>query len=627
LPVAIGAQRASVIRDRGFTRRVVAIIGSAALLAIAVQLAPVPAIAPARATSAAVPKAVFIVGPTSGLTNSNLADAEKMAEQAEAAGMEVHRVFFPHATWDNVLANIQNANLVVYMGHGYGWPSPYTKELTESRQDGMGLNTFDGSGQSDYTYYGASRLRESIHLAPNAIVYLNHLCYASGNAEPGMAIPDVGLAEERADNMASGWLSIGARAVFAYGWWQRLNYPAALMTTNETMDQLFMTPAPGGAAGSPAGYTNWNESRSDSTRTPNATIHLDPHKKYGYYRAVTGDLSMTAGDWRAEATGTIGGGGNSQAGPPQITSFRAAGSTTGDDIAAGNPPSFHPNGDGIDDTLVLTHTLTRAAHLDATVANSSGTIVRRYSVFAETGTSTSTWDGRNDAGSVVPDGRYTLTYTPRDDSGATGSPVSVEALVLTAVKLGKPSSIAFFARDADETAQQAVVTVTVSEQASVSFKVVNSSGKVIRTVRPLTAAAPGTLKFSWDGTREDGSWAADGWYQMLVTATTSAGSYSQARGVYAGAFRITPSISSPARGNSLTLSMTSTESLSAPPSVQVAQPGLAPWTATATRIQGKKYKITLSLKPGGNAGTLVLDVTGVDKNGGTQDTKLSLTLR
>jgi hypothetical protein len=54
---------------------------------------------------------------------------------------------------------------------------------------------------------------------------------------------------------------------------------------------------------------------------------------------------------------------------------------------------------------------------------------------------------------------------------------------------------------------------------------------------------------------------------------------------------------------------------------------LAPWTATATRIQGKKYKITLPLKPGGNAGTLVLDVTGVDKNGGTQDTKLSLTLR
>ena len=100
----------------------------AVLCALAVQLTPGSlVILSARADTTAVPKAVFIVGPTGSLTNTDLTDAEKMAEQAEAAGMEVHRVFFPHATWDNVLANIQNANLVVYMGHGYGWPSPYTK--------------------------------------------------------------------------------------------------------------------------------------------------------------------------------------------------------------------------------------------------------------------------------------------------------------------------------------------------------------------------------------------------------------------------------------------------------------------------------------------------------------------
>ena len=294
MPVPIGAQRASA-NGPSLVRRVFALFAAAIVLAIAAQLAPLPAtVKITSASTPKVPKAVFIVGPTSELTNSNLVDAERMAEQAEAAGMEVHRVFFPHATWENVLANIQNANLVVYMGHGYGWPSAYTKTLTESRQDGMGLNSFDGSGQSQYTYYGASKLREYVHLAPNAIVYLNHLCYASGNGEPGMSIPDVGLAQERADNMASGWLAIGARAVFAFGWWQKLNYPQTLMTTDESMDDLFMTPATGGAAGSPAGYTDWNESRSDSLRSPGATIHLDPHKKYGYYRALTGDMSMTA---------------------------------------------------------------------------------------------------------------------------------------------------------------------------------------------------------------------------------------------------------------------------------------------------------------------------------------------
>ena len=34
------------------------------------------------------------------LTQSNLTDAESLAEVAESYGMDVRRVFFPHATWD-----------------------------------------------------------------------------------------------------------------------------------------------------------------------------------------------------------------------------------------------------------------------------------------------------------------------------------------------------------------------------------------------------------------------------------------------------------------------------------------------------------------------------------------------
>jgi len=227
----------------------------------------------------------------------------------------------------------------------------------------------------------------------------------------------------------------------------------------------------------------------------------------------------------------------------------------------------------------------------------------------------------------VPDGRYTLTYTPRDDSGATGTPVSVHALVLTAVKLSKPSALAFFARDSDGLAKSTTVTVTVSEPAKVGFQVVDGSGKVVRTVRTLSSAAPGPLKFTWDGKLDNGSWAPDGWYQAVVTATTSLGSYAQERGVYAGAFRITPSSSSPARGGKLTLSITSTETLAQLPIIRVSQPGLSTWSATAIRVQGNRYQIALVLKSGGTAGTMSLDVVGVDKNGGEQDTPLSLALR
>ena len=581
----------------------------------------------AQAGTAPVPKAVFIVGPTNGLTDSNLTDAEKMATQAEAAGMDVHRVFFPHATWDNVLANIQDANLVVYMGHGYGWPSPYTKLLTETRQDGMALNSFDGSAKNQYTYYGATRLRESIHLAPNAIVFLNHLCYASGNAEPGMAIPGVDLAAERTDNMASGWLAIGARAVFAYGWRQRLNYPAALMSSDSTMDDLFMTVASGSAAGSPAGYVGWQDARLDSVRTPGAAIHLDPHKKYGYYRALTGDPTMTAAEFRSTASGSIRPPDGDPSAAPEITSLSAApdGDPEGGITVAGDPVSFHPNGDGLDDDLVVTHEVTKAANLDVTVSNANGQVVATYSVWSARGTSTSHWDGRNSSGAYVPDGTYTLVYVPRDDSGLTGAPVSTETLVLTAAKLAKPSKSAFYAADSDPLAKRVKLGLTINQAAHLTWQIIDAGGRAVRTVNSDSAVSAGKRSFVWDGRSDTHAWVADGWYRSVVTVRTSLGTYSQERQVYAGAFRVTPSLAVPVPGSKLTLTLISTEPLMGAPSIHVTQPGATALDLQTTRLTKAKFKVTFTVANGAS-GSLDLVVSGTDKYGGQQQTQLRLPL-
>ncbi len=71
------------------------------------------------------PRAVIIVGPSSGSTGEYLAEGRLFAKQAERAGMRVTRVFHPRATWARVRPALQGANLVVYFGHGNGWPSPY----------------------------------------------------------------------------------------------------------------------------------------------------------------------------------------------------------------------------------------------------------------------------------------------------------------------------------------------------------------------------------------------------------------------------------------------------------------------------------------------------------------------
>ena len=77
----------------------------------------------------------------------NLTDAELLAQAAESYGMDVHRIFFPNATWDEVVATRPDADLFVYMGHGNGWPSPYGP-FQEDTKDGIGVGPYAGGGSA-----------------------------------------------------------------------------------------------------------------------------------------------------------------------------------------------------------------------------------------------------------------------------------------------------------------------------------------------------------------------------------------------------------------------------------------------------------------------------------------------
>ncbi len=282
---------------------------------------------------------------------------------------------------------------------------------------------------------------------------------------------------------------------------------------------------------------------------------------------------MTTAEWRSGATpGSTPPPPPDPGAAPQITSLSAADHAT--PLAAGDPPSFHPNGDGLDEELLVHHTVTRAAFLDATVTDSQGAAVRSYTVWSASGASTSRWDGRADDGRVVADGPYTLTYVPRDNAGGVGAPASTQALVLTAIALGKPSRAALLGADRDSLANSSAFTVTLNRQATVTWVVVDGDGNLARSVRSASTVPAGKLKFTWDGRTGDGAWAADGWYRSIVSASTSLGTYSQERQVYVGAFRVTPSIASPVRGGRLTLTVLSTEPLAANPTVTFDQPGV-----------------------------------------------------
>ena len=224
----IGAQRASA--SPRATRLLILVLAIAGAFG-AIGTLP-------QGVAAARPKVVVIVGPVSGSTAEFRADGRRLARQAKAYGARVVTVFSPWATWRRVVEATRGANLVIYLGHGNGWPSPYGPYQPYTK-NGLGLNPVAGRNDSSVTYLGEYHLRERMRLAPNAVVLLNHLCYASGNAEGGSPTWLRWIARARADNYAKGFQEAGAKAVFAIG----LEHPdyvlRRLFRSNLTMRQIF----------------------------------------------------------------------------------------------------------------------------------------------------------------------------------------------------------------------------------------------------------------------------------------------------------------------------------------------------------------------------------------------------
>jgi hypothetical protein len=158
---------------------------------------------------------VIVVGPSHGSTSLYIQRARRIARQARAYGARVVQIYTPNATWARVRKAARDANVFIYLGHGYGHPSPYGA-LDPAKMNGLGLNPIAGRGRTQpVAYYGERTVGSKLRFAKGAVVILHHLCYASGNAEPGMREAGWAVARKRVDNFAAGFLRAGASAVIA----------------------------------------------------------------------------------------------------------------------------------------------------------------------------------------------------------------------------------------------------------------------------------------------------------------------------------------------------------------------------------------------------------------------------
>jgi hypothetical protein len=263
-----------------------------ALIGAAGGVAPV-------AAAARVPKVAIIVGPAGDVTPRYRALANDAADAARATGAEVVKVYSPNATWPAVKRAVTGASVIVYLGHGNGWPSRYRDSLYPPTQNGFGLNPRAGGNDYDHQYFGEASVGK-LQFAPNAVVVLSHLCYASGNTEPGLSEGTLDQAVQRVDNFAAGFLRAGARAVVAEAYLGPEYYVKAVLKGRGSIEDIW--------SASPT-VNGRHDLVTRSERTPGYKLHLDPdHASSGFVRSLV-SRGLTTGEVRAGATGRVGGGG------------------------------------------------------------------------------------------------------------------------------------------------------------------------------------------------------------------------------------------------------------------------------------------------------------------------------
>lgn len=265
-----------------------ALILAGAVLSLG-SFAAVPAVA------AATPiKVVIVVGPNSNSgVASNIADAKRLAAQARGFGATVIEIYSPNATWSKVVAAAQHANILIDMGHGNGWPSPY-KPFQENTKDGLGLNASAGHGNTNTKYYGANYVTKYIHLAPGAVVILRGMCYSAGNSEPGNPIPTIAQGEQRIDNFAAGFIKAGAKDVFAEPYGDVSYILQALFTGTHTARDIFASGSSQGGYGSPS--TPMTTYNSRSIRTPGDRTLFNRDSTGHFRRSVNGAIDSNISD-------------------------------------------------------------------------------------------------------------------------------------------------------------------------------------------------------------------------------------------------------------------------------------------------------------------------------------------
>ena len=114
-----------------------------------------------------------------------------------------------------------------------------------------------------------------------------------------------------------------------------------------------------------------------------------------------------------------------------------------------------------------------------------------------------------------------------------------------------------------------------------------------------------------------------GRYTSFVTATDGTLSATQTVGFDSEAFRFALSDTTPGRGQSIKVTVTSAETAVGPTADVHLPAGRRRWSVLLTKTGTYTYKATFRIKSSGKSGTVALKVKGNDTKGGSQSTTVT----
>ena len=158
-----------------------------------------------------------------------------------------------------------------------------------------------------------------------------------------------------------------------------------------------------------------------------------------------------------------------------------------------------------------------------------------------------------------------------------------------------------------------------------TWTVIDADGTSCGRWSPTRRPRPARATRSWDGRDDEGAFVPRGTYRAQVRATDGTHVAVQRVAVVADAFRFVLSDSTPARGQRITVTVVTAETLSKNPRITIYQPGIGSWSVSTTKSTSTAYKATVTLRSS-SSGTMRIRASGYDANGRSQGASVSFPL-